>query len=49
VKDGYFALSAFSAALATAKAGPAAEHDEAYRRERLWQAEWITRELIAAS
>ena len=44
---GYVAVSAFSAALAVAKLSPAIENERAFRRERRWQADWITRELIA--
>jgi hypothetical protein len=46
--DGYFAASAFCAALAVAKSGRADEGESAYRRERRWQSEWIMREIVAA-
>ena len=45
--DGYFAVSAFSAALAAAKVSAPSEYEHAYRRERVWQSEWIARQLIA--
>ncbi len=45
-RGGYIAISAFSAALAVAGLGPAAEREREYRRERAWQADWIARELI---
>jgi hypothetical protein len=45
--EGYIAVGAFSAALAVAKSSPGTEVEAAYRRERRWQSEWITRELIA--
>ena len=45
---GYVAVSAHAAALAVAKLGPAAENESVFRRERVWQASWITRELIAS-
>jgi hypothetical protein len=43
---GYFAVSAFSSALAAAKTSPSEDEEKAYRHERVWQAEWITREVI---
>jgi hypothetical protein len=44
---GYFATSAFASALAAAKVSPTELCEQAYRRERVWQSEWITRELVA--
>jgi hypothetical protein len=46
-RAGYLAVSAHCAAVAAARLAP---HDPvaAYRRERLWQAEWIAREVIGA-
>jgi hypothetical protein len=47
--EGYFAVAAYCTALAVAKLAPAAEYEEAYRRERAWQGAWIAGELIEAS
>ena len=41
-RAGYPALSAFTAALVAARL----EGESAYRAERIWQGEWITRHLI---
>ncbi len=46
---GYVAIGAYSAALAVARAGDAAEVQHVFRRERAWQSRWIARELIAAT
>jgi hypothetical protein len=46
---GYLAVSAFCSALAVAELDPGAVTERAFRRERIWQAGWITRELIASS
>jgi hypothetical protein len=43
---GYIAVSAFTAALAVARIGAAADRERGFRRERAWQAGWIGRELI---
>src|SRR5262245_40766295 len=45
---GHVAVSAFCAALAVAKLDPDVEDEPAYRRERAWEADWITRKLIGA-
>lgn len=45
-RGGYPAVGAFSAAVAVAKIAAAGAIDDAYRRERGWQAAWIVRELI---
>jgi len=47
VRAGYAVVGAFCAALATSKAAAAAHAEQTYRRERAWQASWISRELIA--
>ena len=41
---GYGAIAAYSAALAVARLG---DGERGYRRERVWQAAWITGELLA--
>jgi hypothetical protein len=43
---GYFAVSAYAAALAVARHLRPTDMDPEYRTERLWQAAWIERELL---
>jgi hypothetical protein len=43
---GYFAVSAYCAALAVANHAVVTEREQAYRRERAWQGAWIARELL---
>jgi hypothetical protein len=45
-RSGYAALAAFNAALAVARLGDPLDEEETFRRERLWQAAWITSVLI---
>jgi hypothetical protein len=47
VAEGYLAIGAFCAALAVARSSPGEEQEAAYRHERVWQAGWITGELLA--
>ena len=47
-RSGYPACGAFSAALAVAKFAGAADAKAAFRRERAWQADWISRSVIGA-
>jgi len=47
VSGGYPTIAAYCAAMAVARLEPA-ERERTFRRERGWQAAWITRELIAA-
>jgi hypothetical protein len=44
---GYFAVSAYCAALAVAQHGAGAGIERVYRQERTWQGYWIARELLA--
>ena len=44
--EGLIAVSAYAAALAVATVARPSERERAYRRERTWQANWITREVI---
>jgi hypothetical protein len=43
---GYYAASAYCAALAVTKNGPPEQAERAYRDERAWQSAWIARELL---
>jgi hypothetical protein len=45
--SGYIAVSAFSSTLAASRVGAVTETENAYRRERRWQAAWIAHEVIA--
>jgi len=45
---GYPAVSAYASAVAVAGLGDPADRDAAYRRERLWQSEWIAVSLLGA-
>jgi hypothetical protein len=47
-EHGFAAVTAFSAALAVARLGDAAEAERSYRDERSWQSAWIAREILAA-
>jgi hypothetical protein len=46
-QSGFPAFSAFAAAVAVAKLSDSDE-EKAYRRERVWQADWIARVVIGA-
>ncbi|HMJ53079.1 MAG TPA: hypothetical protein VK540_13415 [Polyangiaceae bacterium] len=47
-RSGYVAVSAFAAALAVGKLGEPSDEEAAYRRERLWQADWIARVVVSS-
>ena len=47
VRAGFVAVGAHAAALAVCKLSDPGEQYAAYRRERIWQSEWIVRVLIA--
>lgn len=47
VAEGYPAVSAYCAARAVARLHRGEDAARAYARERVWQSEWIARELIA--
>jgi hypothetical protein len=48
-RSGYPAFAAFAAAFAVARSSGGPAGDEAsYRRERAWQADWLTRALLAS-
>lgn len=50
-QDGYPAVAAYCAASAVSRlvpADPAGGREQAYRRERAWQAGWIARQLLGA-
>ncbi|SRR6266508_744293 len=47
-RAGYIAVGAYASALAVAKLGDPADQHGAYRRERIWQSEWIARVVIGA-
>jgi hypothetical protein len=46
VRAGFVAVGAHASALAVCKLGDPAEEYTAYRRERVWQSEWIARAVI---
>ena len=47
-QGGYVGVSAFAAALAVARLGDPSEEETAYRRERVWQSEWIARAFLSS-
>jgi hypothetical protein len=44
---GYFALSAYAAALAVAKRDVSSDQEDRFRSERAWQSQWIANELLS--
>lgn len=48
VRAGFVAVAAHASALAVCKLSDPAEQYAAYRRERVWQSEWIARVLIGS-
>jgi hypothetical protein len=47
-RNGYVAAGAFVAALAVGKLGDPSDEVGAYRRERVWQADWIERVIVSS-
>ena len=45
-RTGFVAVAAHASALAVANLGDPADQNDAYRRERIWQSEWIARVLL---
>jgi hypothetical protein len=46
-RSGFVAASAHGSAVAAAKLADPGEQEHAYRRERVWQSEWIARVLLS--
>jgi hypothetical protein len=47
-RSGYVGVSAFAAALAVGRLGDPSDEESAYRRERVWQADWIARAFLSS-
>lgn len=45
---GYFALSAYAAALAVARRHVSSDQDDSFRSERAWQSQWLASELLTS-